>query len=282
MTRTLRAVVGLGVLAPVVGGCLAGTSPLAPIAASPAARTPASSATSVSLTVLAAASLKTAMDDVKRGYEASHPGLSLTFTFDASSTLRTQIEQGAPADVFLSADTTSPQKLVSAGLATAPTAFAGNLLTVIVPGANPAGIAFPADLARPGLRVVAAGDAVPITKYATQAIAKLATQPGYPADFAARVAANVVSKEEDVRAVVAKVELGEGDAAIVYATDALASTAVRAIAIPPAANVPATYEGVVVGASKQPGAAGAFLAWLAGPGGQATLRTYGFMPPPSP
>ena len=145
--------------------------------------------------------------------------------------------------------------------------------------ANPAGIQTPADLAKPGIKVIAAGDTVPITKYATQLVSNLAKQPGYPADFVARYTANVVSKEENVAAVVAKIELGEGDAGIVYVTDAKTSTKVTTVAVPDAANVPATYGGVVVKASPNLAAAQAFLAWLAGPDGQAILASFGFLPP---
>ena len=157
--------------------------------------------------------------------------------------------------------------------------FAGNLLTVIVPTANPAGIATPADLARSGVKVIAAADSVPITKYATQLVTNLAKQTGYPADFAARYAANIASREDNVAAVVAKVELGEGDAGIVYLTDARASTKVSTVAVPDAANVPASYGGVVVKASDNVSPATAFLAWLAGPEGQAILASFGFLAP---
>jgi molybdate transport system substrate-binding protein len=169
---------------------------------------------------------------------------------------------------------------VDTGLAAGTvTKFAGNLLTVIVPMANPAGIKTPADLARPGIKVIAAGNTVPITKYATQLVANLAKQPGYPADFVAQYTANIVTREDNVAAVVAKIELGEGDAGIVYVTDAKTSTKVMTIAVPDAANVPATYGGVVVKASPNVAAAQAFLAWLAGPDGQAILASFGFLPP---
>ena len=135
------------------------------------------------------------------------------------------------------------------------------------------------DLAKPGLRIIAAGDAVPITRYANQLLANLAKQPGYPADFAARVVANIASREDNVKAVVAKIELGEGDAAIVYVTDAKASTKVQAVDIPAALNVPANYSGVVVKASANTTAARAFLTWFAGPEGQAILAALGFLPP---
>ena len=131
------------------------------------------------------------------------------------------------------------------------------------------------------MKIIAAGDEVPITKYATQLVDNLAKEPGYPADFAAAYAANIVSREDNVKAVVAKIELGEGDAGIVYVTDAGASTKVATVAVPDSANVLATYAGVVVKASPNPTAAQAFLAWFAGPDGQAILADFGFLPPPS-
>ena len=241
---------------------------------------PESTAIDVRLTVYAAASLKGVLAAVKSAYETAVPGVTLTIATDASSTLRTQIEQGAPADVFLSADQKNPSALVDAGLADGTAVdFAGNTLVVIVPTANPAGLTTPADLARPGIKIIAAGAGVPITRYATQAIVNLARQPGYPGGFAASYAANVVSKEENVTAVVAKVQLDEGDAAIVYVTDAKASAKVRSIEIPAAANVPATYAGIVVKASVHAAAGHAFLTWLAGPDGQTVLARFGFLPP---
>ena len=216
----------------------------------------------------------------KAAYASAHPDVSLVISTDSSAALETKIEQGAPADVFLSADTTNPQKLVDAGFASGDvTEFAGNTLTVIVPSDDPAGIRTPADLAKEGVRVVASGDKVPITKYATQLIDNLANQPGYPADFAATYAANVVSREDNVSAVVTKVALGEGDAGIVYVTDAKGSVDVAQVPVPTAANVPAAYGGVVVASSPDQEAAAAFLKWLAGADGQAVLAQLGFLPP---
>ncbi|HEX7473505.1 MAG TPA: molybdate ABC transporter substrate-binding protein [Candidatus Limnocylindrales bacterium] len=270
----------------VVGLALAACSSTAtasPSAAAPSAAAPSSapaSAPAGSLTIYGAASLKAALAKVKAAYEAANPGTTLTISTDSSSALETKIEQGAPADVFLSADTTNPQKLVDKGLASGGlTKFAGNLLTVIVPTSNPAGIRTPVDLAQPGVKIVAAGDSVPITKYATQLVANLTAQAGYPDQFASRYALNIVSKEDNVAAVVSKIELGEGDAGIVYVTDAKTSTKVTTIAVPDAANVPATYSGVVVKASPNATPATAFLTWFAGPDGQAILATFGFLPP---
>ncbi|MGH2407872.1 MAG: molybdate ABC transporter substrate-binding protein [Candidatus Limnocylindrales bacterium] len=240
-----------------------------------------SSSAGPSLTIYGASSLKAALTKVQAAYAAAAPGTTLVISTDSSAALETKIEQGAPADVFLSADTTNPQRLVDKGLTSGGlTKFAGNLLTVIVPAGNPAGILTPADLAKPGVKVIAAADSVAVTKYATMLVANLALQPNYPAGFASLYTANIVSKEDNVGAVVAKVELGEGDAAIVYVTDAKGSTKVSAVPVPAAANVPATYAGVAVKASTQGAAAAAFLAWLTGPDGQAVLAALGFLPAP--
>jgi molybdate transport system substrate-binding protein len=232
------------------------------------------------LIVYGAASLKDALEQLKVSFEAGHPGTTVTVSTDSSAALRTQIEQGAPADVFLSADTANPAKLAAGGLVDgAPLDFAGNLLTVVVPIANPAKIATPADLAGSGVKIIAAGNDVPITKYANQAVGLLAKAPGYPQDFAASYAANVVSREDNVKALIAKIELGEGDAGIVYVTDARASTGVTTIDIPSQGNVTATYAGVVIKASAHPAAAHAFLDWVVGADGQKILAGLGFLPP---
>ena len=262
----------------------AGASPSPSAAPSVAPTTAASvstgpSAEPVELTIYGAASLKGPLEAAKAAYETTKPGATVTLSTGSSAALETQIEQGAPADVFLSADTTNPKKLVDAGLADgAAVTFAGNKLTVIVPTANPADITSPKDLARSGVKFIAAGDEVPITKYATQLVDSLAKEAGYRADFAAKYTANIASKEEDVKSVVAKIEIGEGDAGIVYVTDAKASTKVTTVDVPPSANVPATYAGVVVKASKNAAAAKAFLDWFAGPDGQAILSSFGFLP----
>ena len=290
MRSTVFVAVGVAAL---VGACGTGGSG-GPGGASPSAAPPISfpsavaspseaptAAGPVDLTIFAAASLTGVLEIAKASYEGSHEGTTITVSPDSSSALATQIEQGAPADVFLSADTANPQRLVDGGFAAGEAVvFAGNELTIIVPTGNPGAIASPADLARPGVKVIAAGDEVPITKYATQLVANLAREPGYPAGFEAGYAANIVSKEDNVKAVVAKLELGEGDAGLVYVTDAKASTKVASIEVPDGANVPASYAGLVVKGSAQPDAARAFLDWLVGSDGQAILAGFGFLPPP--
>lgn len=239
----------------------------------------APSAAAGEIQVYAAASLRAVLARARAAYEAANPGTVVTVSTDSSAALETRIEQGAPADVFLSADMENPRKLVDGGFASGDvTAFAGNLLTVIVPTSNPAGITTPADLAGDGVRIIAAADGVPIQAYTATLLENLARAPGYPADMVERYAANVVSREDNAGAVVTKVALGEGDAGVVYMTDATTSEAVTTVEIPAEANVLATYGGVVVKASKSPGAAAAFLAWLAGPDGQAILTSFGFQP----
>jgi molybdate transport system substrate-binding protein len=266
----------------------AGSTPpaAAPASAPPSAAaespSPEPSAEPVELTVFGAASLKAALEDAKAAYGAANPGSTVTVSTDSSAALATQIQEGAPADVFLSADTTNPQKLVDGGFADGDAvAFAGNKLTIIAPTDNPGDLTGPFDLAKDGIRVVAAGDEVPITKYASQLVENVASADGAPADFAAKYAANVVSKEDNVAAVRTKIELGEGDAAIVYLTDAKASDKIASVDVPDGVNVPATYAGVVLKASPNVDAAHTFLDWFAGPDGQAILAQYGFLPPPS-
>jgi molybdate transport system substrate-binding protein len=285
---TPRLVGLLAVLLLIVGACTSSGSTSAPASVAPTASAdaiatsaPSPTAVPVTLAVFGAASVKGALDKAKAAYEAANPGTTVNVSTDSSSALETKIEQGAPADVFLSADTKNPKSLVDKLLTAGPAVtFAGNELTVIVPTANPAGVTSPADLARAGLKVIAAGDDVPITKYATQLVANLAKEPDYPVDFAARYTANIVSKEDNVKAVVGKIELGEGDAGIVYVTDAKASTKVTPVEVPDSANVPATYAGVVLKASPNVDAATRFLTWFAGPDGQAILAGFGFLPPP--
>lgn len=236
---------------------------------------------STTLTVYAAASLTDPMVEIGAAYEAAVPGLEMTVSTDSSAALAAQIREGAPADVLLAADQGTPRALLDDGSAIGrAVTFASNALVVVVPAGNPAAIRTPADLAAPGVRIIAAGDAVPITRYATELVAGLATLPGYPAGFVERYAANIASREDNVRAVLAKIELGEGDAGIVYITDARSSSAIEIVEVPDGARVVATYDGVVIAtAADAPGAA-AFLSWVAGPDGRAILGRFGFGGPP--
>jgi molybdate transport system substrate-binding protein len=229
------------------------------------------------MTVLAASSLANALNDISAAWKTTYPSTALVTSTGATSTLRMQIEQGSPADVLLGADTTNAQALIDEEDAIGPvTPFATNVLTVIVPASNPKGIQTPADLAKPGTCVIAAATSVPINKYSEQLVANLAQRPEYGASFATGYEANICSREDNVGAVVNKISLGEGDAAIVYVTDAEAGQNLQQIAVPADSNVLATYGGVPIKSSPNASTAADFLTWLRGPAGQAVLRAHGF------
>jgi molybdate transport system substrate-binding protein len=231
------------------------------------------------LIVFAAASLKAPLARAATAYETAHPGIAIRLSVDSSATLRTQIEQGAPADLFLSADLVNPERISSAGLGGGPVIpFAGNAVAVVVPAGNPAGIESVFDLGDDGVAIVAAGPDVPITSYARQLVDLLGLRSDAPRDFAARYERNIVTREDNVRAVVAKLELGEGDAGIVYRTDASASGELRTIPPPDDVSVAVSYGGIVIGRSERAADGAAFLAWLAGDDGQAILAEFGFVP----
>lgn len=232
------------------------------------------------LTIFAAASLNRPLAGLLEAYEVEAPDVEVETWTDSSTALRVQIEQGAPADVFLPADMANAEALIEAGL-TRGTAvpFAASRLVVIVPAGKPTGIRTPADLARPGVRIIAAGEGVPITKYALDVVGRLEAVDGYPRGFARSYAANVVSREDNVRGVVTRIELGEGDAAIVYSTDVAGAEDVEAIEIPPAANARPIYSAVVLARDRQPETAAAFVDWLAGPDAWAVLQAFGFERP---
>lgn len=230
------------------------------------------------LTVFAAASLHDVVAALAQPF-MQVSGLRIESSTDASSTLRVQIEQGAQVDAFLSADTRNPDALATEGLIDGSVVtFARNSLVIIVPRTNPAGIRTPWDLARPGVKVIAAGDSVPISSYATRLVDALAQLPAAPPAFAAAVDANVVSREDNVTAVVTKIALGEGDAAIVYGSDAVTSASVTVIPLPSGIQVVATYAGAVPTTARNRAGGRRFLDWLTSPAGQALLAPFGFSP----
>lgn len=233
------------------------------------------------LTVFAASSLTDAFGEMKQAIEAANPGTTITFNFAASSTLETQLEQGARADVFASADEVQMAKAQKAGvLAGDSRLFVRNIPVVIVPANNPAGIAGPRDLAKPGVKLVLAAKEVPIGNYARQIIDKMSQDPAYGADFGQQALANVVSNETNVRQVVSKIQLGEGDAGIVYSTDVTPAVRgqVKIIPIPEKVNVIAQYPAAVVKGAPNAAGAQAFLDYLVASAGRATLAKWGFIP----
>jgi molybdate transport system substrate-binding protein len=229
------------------------------------------------LTVFAAASLTGAFTEIGEALEADNPDLSIEFNFASSSALRTQIEEGAPADVFASADLAQMEQAIEGDLVEGEgTLFVRNLPVIVVPTDDPAGIESYEDLATPGIRLVLAAEDVPIGRYARQIFANVeAASPGYEA----AVMANVVSNEANVRAVLTKIELGEGDAGIVYVTDARVSgDAVESIEIPEEYNVIAEYPIAVLTEAADPALAQTFIEYVLSRDGQAVLQSYGFEP----
>lgn len=233
------------------------------------------------VTVYAAASLTEAFRELGDSFRIRHPGVDLRFNFAGSQQLALQLTQGAPADVFASADERWMGVVRDSGLVgDAPAVFAHNRLVVILPAANRAGISALSDLARPGLKLVLAADAVPAGRYSRQALERLGARPGFGAQYAGRVLANVVSLEENVKAVVAKVQLGEADGGIVYRSDLAGAVArkVTVLEIPVEASVTAGYPIAPLRGSRAPGLARAFVALVLSPAGQRVLEGAGFIP----
>lgn len=223
------------------------------------------------ITVFAAASLTDAFGELATAFEAEHPGVTVRLSLAGSAALRTQILEGAPADVFASASPDEVAALAAAGLVREQRTLASNALVVAT---RADAIGSFADLAAPGVRLVLAGEDVPAGRYARAALALADTDGTFGEDFARRVLANVRSNEANVRAALAKVELGEADAAIVYATDLAAAGDVRAVPVPDRFQVAAEYRIALLSGSD---AAAAFVAFATSPEGAATLARHGFM-----
>ncbi len=230
------------------------------------------------LTIAAASSLTEVMQDVAIAFEARHDGVRIDLNLAGSSTLATQIRQGAPFDVFASANETQMNLVANdERLDGAAVPFASNRLVVITPNGSP--VTSVADLAMQGALVVLAGPEVPVGAYARDVLHRL--DDLYGDGYANAVLANVVSEEPNVRQVAAKVTLGEADAAIVYATDAaiLDPGAVTTLAIDDAYNVTARYPIAVLNATRQADLARAFVDFVLSDEGQALLAARGFTAP---
>jgi molybdate transport system substrate-binding protein len=218
------------------------------------------------LTVYAAASLTDAfpkLDPAER------------YSFGGSNTLAAQITLGAPADVFASANTTLPAQLYAKGLCSKPVVFTRNRLVIVVPKANPASIHSIYDLTKKGVKLDIAGSGVPVGSYTLQVLKNM--------NLTGAVLANVVSKETDVREVLAKVALGEADAGFVYSTDAKTVPGqVTALKVPAWAQPKVQYGACIVSRSQNKADAQAFINKLVSKAGQATLISYGFLPRSKP
>lgn len=225
------------------------------------------------LTVFAAASLRDVVEDLETAWLSDHPDLPLTVATEASNVLAAQIREGAPADVLMSADTVRPQELSDDGLTAAgPITFARSRIALVAP-IEAGAVQTAADLAVPGVRLVGVSAAAPIARYAGEAVEQLAATMPRPQEFSQAVTANIVSREDNVRAALAKVELGEGDAAFVYTTDLLGSEDVREVPLPAAVDVTAEYAAVQI---SEGASAAAFVAWLGEPRASAVLASAGF------
>jgi molybdate transport system substrate-binding protein len=231
------------------------------------------------LNVFAAASLTDAFTEIGKNFESSNPGVTVTFNFAGSQALRTQIEEGAPADVFASANAKEMDTLVSGNHidATAPKPFLKNKLVVILPSDNPAELENLEGLAAPGLKLVLAAEEVPVGDYSRQSLELMNGQFG--ADFKDEALANVVSNEDNVKQVVAKVQLGEADAGIVYTSDAVAAPELQTIEIPDDINVVATYPIAPLVRSENADLVKAFIDYVLSAEGQAVLAKWGFAAP---
>ena len=222
------------------------------------------------VTVSAAASLTEAFGKIGKDFQTANPGATVTFNFGSSGTLATQIQQGAPADVFASADPANMDTLARAGLVDdRALVFARNKLVIVTKPGNPKHVKALADLADVGT-VSLCGETVPCGKYAAQVL----TNAGVT------IPADGITRGQDVKATLAAVTNGDADAAIVYVTDAKsAGAAVTAVTIPDAQNAIAAYPIGVLKQSTNAVASKAFQQYVVSPKGQATLASYGFLPP---
>jgi molybdate transport system substrate-binding protein len=223
------------------------------------------------VTVLAASSLTEAFTRIGQDFEDKYPGTRVAFSFNASSTLATQIEQGVPADVFAAADTATLQRLVHAGKVQEPggVAFARNRLEIAVAPGNPKRITTLADTLKPNVTLVLCAPEVPCGKFARQVYRK------------AKLELPEVPTGANVKDTLSKVTLGEADAAIVYVTDVKAANReVEGVELPPAQNVAATSPIALLAGRPNPVAAKAFVQYVSSRAGQRTLRRFGFRLPP--
>ena len=261
-----RTAVVLAWLALVLTGCATGADQ-GPAATS-APTTSAEPELAGDLTVYAAASLKAAFDELATQFEAQHPSVDVQpITYDGSSTLATQIIEGAPVDVFASADEKNMQKVVDEKLASGPQLFATNTLVLVVPAGNPGGVESLDDLANAELTIVLCAAEVPCGA----AAATLLSNAG--------VTASVDSYEQNVTAVLTKVAAGEADAGLVYVTDAATTADVDAIEVDGADDIVNRYPIVALSAAADPEVADAFVAFVRGDKGQEVLGALGFGAP---
>jgi len=242
---------------------------------------PAAAQESQTLTIFAAASLTDAFTEISDAFIADHPGVEIVFNFGGSSSLATQlVEGGAPADLFASANARQ-MTVAQEGerIAGKPMTFVKNRLVLIVPADNPAAIQSLRDLANGGVKLVVAAEGVPVRDYTNTLLEGLAADPAYGEGYRTAVIANIVSEEENVRQVSAKVALGEADAGIVYRSDVTPdiNDQVIALPIPDRLNTIATYPIAITNDSANPELAQQFIDYLLSDIGQDTLVEWNFI-----
>ncbi len=234
------------------------------------------------LTVFAAASLTEAFTEIGQQFEAAYPGVTVTYNFAGSQQLAQQLGQGAPADVFASANTKQMDIAIESGRVVngTPQLFAHNRLVVVYPTDNPAQIAELQDLAQPGVVLILAAGEVPVGKYSLEFLDRTSQDPAFGAGYKDAVLSNVVSYEQTVKAVFTKVALGEGDAGIVYSSDISQdnSDKVGRLEIPDALNTIADYPIALVNDAANPELGHVFIDFVRGTEGQIILAKYNFIP----
>ena len=230
------------------------------------------------VTVLAAASLTDAFSEMEEVFEERHPGVEVRVSYASSSALLTQLRQGAPADVYASADAEKMKSARNDGLVADPETFARNREVVLVPESNPADIQSFRDLSDPGVDLVLAQEGVPAAEYAEEILRRAAEDEEYGPNFRESVLGNVVSREPDVRAAVNRVVLGEADAAFAYASDVTPGVRgeVEVVEIPAHLNVTAEYPVAVTQGSENQELAREWVGLVQGERGQEILRQWGF------
>jgi molybdate transport system substrate-binding protein len=233
------------------------------------------------VTVFAAASLTDAFTEVGERFKSANPAANLTFNFGASTQLVAQLDQGAQADVFASADQAQMDRARRAGRVDGTDqVFVTNRLVVITPANNPGGVRGPGDLSKPGLRVVTTQADVPIGVYTQTMLDRMSLNAQFGASFKDQVNGNIVSREANVRQIVAKVQLGEADAGVVYRSDVTPQTSAQLATFDVADefNTIATYPIAVVKDAPNAAGANAFVTFVLSPAGQEILAKWHFVP----
>jgi len=261
--------------------CRPKATPTQSIISAPSMPTPIPVKSPAKITIMAAASLTEAFQELGKQFESQYPNIKVQFNFAGSQQLAQQLVNNAPADVFASASTKYIDIVVQSGRVDKndPATFANNRLVVIYPKDNPAGLKELIDLAKPGLKLILAAKEVPVGQYSLDFLDKASKNPSFGPSFKDDVLKNVVSYEDNVKSVLTKVVLGEADAGIVYMSDITGDPAIKVvgITIPDNLNVIAVYQITIIRDSQQIAFAKAFVDLVLSSTGQAIFAKYGFI-----